>query len=56
MRFPRFVPLYVLLAVSMIHLLAQSPDENINGLVSDPSSPAAVGAEIVAVNYVTGVQ
>ena len=56
MRFPRFVPLYVFLTLSTLHLLAQSPDGNINGLVSDPSSAAVVGAEIVAINDVTGVQ
>jgi hypothetical protein len=56
MRFPRFVPLFVFLTLSSLHLLAQSPDGNINGLVSDPSSAAVVGAEIVAVNDVTGVQ
>ena len=56
MRFPRCVPLYVVLALSTLHLLAQSPDGNINGLVSDPSSAAVVGAEIVAVNDATGVQ
>ena len=56
MRFPRFVPLYVALTLSTVHLLAQSPDGNINGLVSDPSSAAVVGAEVVAVNDVTGVQ
>ena len=56
MRFPRFVPLYVFLTLSTLHLLAQSPDGNINGLISDPSSAAVVGAEIVAVNDVTGLQ
>ena len=56
MRFPRFVPLYVFFTLSTLHLLAQSPDGNINGLVSDPSSAAVVGAEIVAVNDVTGLQ
>src|ERR1700728_1456218 len=56
MRFPRFVPLYVVLTLSALHLLAQSPDGNINGLVSDPSSAAVVGAEVLAVNDVTGVQ
>jgi hypothetical protein len=56
MRFPRFVPLYVVLTLSTLHLLAQSPDGNMNGLVSDPSSAAVVGAEVVAVNDVTGVQ
>lgn len=38
------------------HLLAQSPNGNINGLVVDPSSRAIVGAEIVAANDATGVQ
>jgi hypothetical protein len=56
MRFPRFVPLYVCLTLSTLHLLAQSPDGNMNGLVSDASSAAVVGAEVVAVNDVTGVQ
>lgn len=56
MRFPRFVPLYVFFALSTLHLLAQSPDGNMNGLVSDPSGSAVVGAEVVAVNDVTGVQ
>src|SRR6201993_3543886 len=56
MRFPRFVPLVVCFALSTFSLFAQSPNGNINGLVSDPSSAAVVGAEIVAVNDVTGVQ
>jgi Carboxypeptidase regulatory-like domain/TonB dependent receptor/TonB-dependent Receptor Plug Domain len=56
MRFPRSVRLYVFFTLSTIHLLAQSPDGNINGLVSDPSSAAVVGAEVVVVNDVTRVQ
>src|ERR1700757_3485449 len=56
MRFPRFVPLFVCLTLNTLPLFAQSPNGNINGLVSDPSSAAVVGAEIVAVNDVTGVQ
>jgi len=56
MRFPRFVPLFVFVMLSSLYLLAQSPDGNINGLVSDPSSAAVVGAEVVGVNDVTGVQ
>jgi hypothetical protein len=56
MRFPRVVPLFVCIAASTLSLLAQSPNGNINGLVSDPSSAAVGGAEIVAVNDVTGVQ
>jgi len=56
MRFPRFVPFFVCLTLNTFSLFAQSPNGNINGLVSDPSSAAVVGAEIVAVNEVTGVQ
>jgi len=56
MRFPRVVPLFVCLTLNTFSLFAQSPNGNINGLVSDPSNAAVVGAEIVAVNDVTGVQ
>ena len=56
MRFPRFVPLLVCLTLNTLPLFAQSPNGNINGLVSDPSSAAVIGAEVVAVNDVTGVQ
>src|ERR1700746_766785 len=56
MRFPRFVPFFVCLALNTFSLFAQSPNGNINGLVSDPSRAAVVGAEIVAVNDATGVQ
>ena len=56
MRFPRFVPVLVCMTLNTFSLFAQSPNGNINGLVSDPSSAAVVGAEMVAVNDVTGVQ
>jgi hypothetical protein len=56
MRFPRFVPFVICLTLSTFSLFAQSPNGNINGQVADPSSAAVVGAEIVAVNDVTGVQ
>ncbi len=56
MRFPRFVPFLICITLNTFALFAQSPNGNINGLVSDPSSAAVVGAEIVAVNDVTGVQ
>lgn len=56
MRFPRFVPFFVCITLNTFTLFAQSPDGNINGLVSDPSSAAVAGAEVVAVNDVTGVQ
>src|SRR3984957_17582846 len=56
MRFPFVVCVFVCAVATTIPLFAQSPNGNINGLVSDPSSAAVVGAEIVAVNDVTGVQ
>ena len=56
MHFPRFVLFLVCLSLNAFCLFAQSPNGNINGLVSDPSRAAVVGAEIVAVNDVTGVQ
>ena len=56
MRFPRFVPFVIYLALNTFSLFAQSPNGNINGLVSDPSSAAVVGAEVVAVNDVTRMQ
>src|ERR1700722_18880591 len=56
MRFPFVVCVFVCAVATTIPLLAQSPNGNINGLVSDPSSAAVVGAEIVAVNDVTEVQ
>jgi hypothetical protein len=56
MRFPRFVPVLFCITLNTFSLFAQSPNGNINGLVSDPSSAAVVGAEVVAVNDVTGVQ
>ncbi len=56
MRFPRIVPLFVFIAVSALPLFPQSPNANVNGSVSDASSAGIGGAEIVAVNDVTGVQ
>ena len=56
MRFPRFVPLFLYITLNTFSLFAQSPNGNINGQVSDPSSAAVVGAEVVAVNDVTRVQ
>src|SRR5580698_4319051 len=56
MRFRRFVSFLICIALNTFSLFAQSPHGNISGLVSDPSSAAVVGAEIVAVNDVTGGQ
>src|SRR5580698_1045937 len=56
MRFRRFVSFLICIALNTFSLFAQSPHGNISGLVSDPSSAAVVGAEVVAVNDVTGVQ
>lgn len=39
-----------------IPLFAQSPNGNINGLVSDPADSVIVGAQVLAVNDVTGVK
>ncbi|HEV2398786.1 MAG TPA: carboxypeptidase regulatory-like domain-containing protein [Candidatus Sulfotelmatobacter sp.] len=56
MRFPLAVCVFVCFVVISIPLVGQSPNGNINGLVSDASNAAVAGAEIVAVNDVTGVQ
>ena len=56
MRFPRFIPILVYITLNTFSLFAQSPNGNINGLVSDASAAAVVGAEVVAVNDVTSVQ
>ena len=56
MRFPLVVCVLVCFPAITVPSFAQSPNGNINGLVSDPSSAAVADAEIVAVNDVTGVQ
>lgn len=56
MRFPRITLAIVGSVMFAFPLLGQSPNGNINGLVLDPSNRLIVGAEIVAVNDVTGVQ
>jgi hypothetical protein len=56
MRFARISLLFILLLSSALSVLAQSPNGNINGLVLDPASQLIVGAEVIAVNDVTGIQ
>ena len=56
MRVPRIALPLVCLAFSVLPMLAQSPNANINGQVLDPSSRVIVGAEIIAVNDSTGVK
>src|ERR1700726_3262773 len=58
MRLPRIAFPLLLCSVLLLVLRAegQSPNGNINGLVLDASSRVIVGAEIIAVNDVTGVQ
>lgn len=56
MRFPLVVCVFIRFTTITVSLLAQSPNGNINGLVSDPTNAAVPEAEIVAVNDVTGVQ
>jgi Carboxypeptidase regulatory-like domain/TonB dependent receptor-like, beta-barrel len=56
MRFPRITTLFVSLVLLTLPALGQSPNGNINGLILDPTNRVIAGAEIVAVNDVTGVQ
>jgi hypothetical protein len=56
MRFCHFARLLFCLVATAVPLWAQSPNGNINGLVSDPATGVIVGAEVVAVNDLTGVQ
>lgn len=56
MRFPHGICVFVCFVVITIPAFAQSPNGNINGLVSDPTNAAVADAEIVAANDVTGVQ
>jgi hypothetical protein len=58
MRFPRIAFPLLLSSVLLLVLRAegQSPNGNINGIILDPTSRVIAGAEIIAVNDVTGVQ
>ncbi len=56
MRFPRITVLSVSLLLLALRALGQSPNGNINGLVLDPTNRVIAGAEIIAVNDLTGVQ
>lgn len=56
MRLPRITLLFVCTVLFVLPAVGQSPNGNVNGLVLDPSSRVIVGAEIVAVNDVTGVK
>ena len=56
MRFPDVVLLSACVLMWTATLLAQSPNGVINGLVVDPSNRVVVGADVVVVNDVTGVQ
>ena len=56
MRFPRIALLLAYAVLFVLPSVAQSPNGNINGLVLDPTSQLIVGAEVIAVNDVTGVQ
>ena len=56
MRFPHVVLLSACALMWTATLFAQSPNGVINGLVVDASNRAIVGADVVVVNDVTGVQ
>ena len=57
MRFPRIAFPLLLWSVLLLVLRAagQSPNGNINGIILDPTSRVIAGAEIIAVNDLTGV-
>ncbi|HEX7892623.1 MAG TPA: carboxypeptidase regulatory-like domain-containing protein, partial [Terriglobales bacterium] len=56
MRFVHLVFLFACVLTSATALLAQSPNGNINGLVTDATNSVIVGAEVLAVNDLTGVK
>src|SRR5579862_8510511 len=56
MRFPYIVLLSACALTLALPLQAQSPNGVLNGLVVDPSNQVIVGADVVGVNDVTGVQ
>lgn len=56
MRFPRIALPLACVVLLVLPSVAQSPNGNINGLVLDPTNQLIVGAEVIAVNDVTGVQ
>lgn len=56
MRFPLVVCVFAYSILFSFPVAAQSPNGNINGLVSDSSNAAVSDAEILAVNDLTGVQ
>ena len=56
MRFPQITFVFFLVVLTTFPLLAQSPNGAINGLVLDPSNRVIAGADILAINDVTGVK
>ena len=57
MRFPQIAVAFALVVVlTAFPLLAQSPNGTISGLVLDPSNRSITGAEILAINDVTGLK
>jgi Carboxypeptidase regulatory-like domain/TonB dependent receptor len=55
-RFPQIAVVSVFVVLFAFPLVAQSPNGIINGLVLDPSNRAIAGADILAINDVTGVK
>ena len=56
MRFPRITVVLVLAVLTAFPLVAQSPNGTMNGRVLDPSNRAIAGADILAINDVTGLK
>jgi hypothetical protein len=56
MCFPRISVPLLLVALFALELFAQSPNANVNGQILDPSGRVVSGAEVIAVNDLTGVK
>lgn len=56
MRIARITQIFIPLLFLALYAFGQSPNGSINGLVLDPTNHLIVGAEVIAVNDVTGVQ
>jgi len=54
-RFPQIVVVFLLVLLSVLPLSAQSPNGTMNGLVLDTTNRAIAGADILAINDLTGV-
>jgi hypothetical protein len=54
-RFPRIVLVFLVVVAVALPLAGQSPNGSISGIVLDTSNRAIAGADILAINDLTGV-